>query len=284
MAHQSRGTPSTPDHAWSTAAPAVAGKKPHQDLAQRRHRRRLGPAVVVGPRAEAVRDAPAAQRDPVVGGALGVHVGVRHVAEGLAAGPADGRPTRRSGSGSVAIIEEFIGSQARRCPLQPRGEPLRAAQHVRRADRAVRRDRVLAGGSRSPASTRGSRRPAPRRPRPGPGQLRRVDPRAVRGPGCRRRCRPPGSAPRSRPRPAATRSVSPNATSASWYALQPGQLRGGSRRLRGRRPCGCRRRCPPRPATRIDLVHGLVHRPLEADARPRGRAASRTRSRPAMPL
>ncbi len=85
---------------------------------------RLGAAVVVGARAEAVGDAASAEGDAAVGRALRVAVGVRQVAEQLAAAPADPVPLR-VGSGSVTTIDEFIGSSARRWPASPAVKPSR---------------------------------------------------------------------------------------------------------------------------------------------------------------
>ena len=98
---------------------------------QRLDRPRLRPTVDVRARPEPVGDTAAAERDPAVGGALGVAVGVCQVAEQLAVAPADRVPL---------LVGQWLGDHHRGVHRQPgaplAGQPgcvaLQAAQHVRR--------------------------------------------------------------------------------------------------------------------------------------------------------
>ena len=116
LAHQSRGTPSTPHQACSIRASRVAGKSVCRVRVERLDGPVLRPPVDVGARPEAVRDAAAAERDAAVGGPLGVAVGVRAVAEQLGCRPSRSTSQTSSRSGSVTTIAEFIGSHVRRWP------------------------------------------------------------------------------------------------------------------------------------------------------------------------
>lgn len=142
MAHQSRGTPRTPDQAWSTRTAGELREEAGQDLVQRLDGLGLRAAVVVRAGGVAVGDAAAAEGDAVVRRALGVHVGVGHVAEGFAALPADRLPLRRRQRlrGDHGGVH---GEPGAALALEGGGEALRAAQDVGRADGAVGRDGVL---------------------------------------------------------------------------------------------------------------------------------------------
>ncbi len=115
-------------------------KEAVQQRRERPDRALLGRAVGVDARPVAVRHAPPAEGDAVVGGALRVHVDVCEVAEGLAAVPADGLPERR---------RQRLGHDHRRVHRQPGAvlaaevgrEALGRPQHVRRPDRAPVGDR-----------------------------------------------------------------------------------------------------------------------------------------------
>ena len=119
------------------AAPGVVDRgapRRGEELVQHAHELRDGPAlgaaVAVGPRAEAVGHAAAAQRDAAVRGVLHVDVGVGLVAEQLRALPADLVPDGRAESGSVTTIAELSGSSLRRSPRSDAVKPSRQVSTI----------------------------------------------------------------------------------------------------------------------------------------------------------
>ena len=105
-AHQSRGMPSAPPHAWVTRVPAQHREQVEQRRVQRAKTRssRSNSGRIREP--EVVRRAAAAEDEPVVGGALAVDDQVAVVGERLAAAQPDLRPRAAAASGSVAMISE----------------------------------------------------------------------------------------------------------------------------------------------------------------------------------
>ena len=98
------------------------------------------PPVGVGARRVAVRHAAAADRDPVVHGALGIEETVRGIAEGFATPPTDRIPhvvADRAGGDHRTVHRQPVPPQ----PGQRGGESLRRPQHHRRGDGARRRGR-----------------------------------------------------------------------------------------------------------------------------------------------
>ena len=131
--------------------PASDGNRRRQRRAQRLDGPVLGAAVDVGARAEAVGDAPPAHRDAAVGGALGVAVGVRLVAEQLLAGPPDLAPLRvgeRRGHDDRGVHRQPVAAVAG----EPGGEALQAAQHHRRPQRAAVGHHRARGDRRDPGA------------------------------------------------------------------------------------------------------------------------------------
>ena len=94
--------PSGPPQRWVISAPSTAGNRSTSAL--QRGRRRLLVEVRADARAEVVRRTPAAEDEPVVGGALAVHDHVPVLAERLPRQP--GGAQKSCGSGSVAMISE----------------------------------------------------------------------------------------------------------------------------------------------------------------------------------
>ena len=117
-------------------SPPRRGREHRAEL-RRRSGTTVDPAVspvAVGARAVPVGDAPAADRDAPVVGPLHVDVDVRLVADHLAALPADLLPDSAA-SGSVMIIELFIGTSVRRWPARLGRVALGRAHHPARAHR-----------------------------------------------------------------------------------------------------------------------------------------------------
>ncbi len=111
-AAQSRGTPSTPAHACAIGTSAAAGKNSRSSAVRARIVRSCVRPSRVDARPEAVGHAAAAERDPVVGGALRVHVHVGEVAEHLA--PAPSRSAPRPPAAAARSRSSTSSSAARR--------------------------------------------------------------------------------------------------------------------------------------------------------------------------
>ena len=243
-------------------APAVRGRSgPGPRAGLRRWRAGCGRRCRCGSRSG--RDAAAAERDPVVGGALGVHVGVRHVAE--RSRPSQPMSSQTSaGSGSVAIMEEFIGSQVACWPLRPAVKP--SVQRRTYGARTVPYGVIACFGRDLRDRGRLVDLDAERFDGRGESldQLHRVEAGAVRGPAWSRRRRRRDALGGLAGAVAVRGPFSPKAISAAWNAFRRVSWAGVWATSRTP-PWWMSASMPSFRGDADDLVDGVVHGLLEAD-------------------
>ena len=258
--------PSGPPQAWVNADAPHGREQVDEHLVQLGED--VGVAVVLGsdPRAEVVRRAAAAERQPAVRGALPVDDEVPVVAERLALAPVRPGPTRRraaarsrpSASRPVRRSRRIPGSSA--CSPRSRGPRRRPAP----GRAAVTTPAGLDRGDRCPLVAPSRRAARPREPARGPaapgGSTRSAACRSRRAPRPRCRCDVASSAPSS------ARSSSPKPhRRASATSARARSSCTGVRAATTVPPLLKWQSMPSASATRPDLVDGTLHRAVLRD-------------------